>query len=391
MTQSALHSISSPSSLTASFSQLKRKKKKRLHVHGVDRVSLANFAEFLSQNISSLSDQIAKGSYKPNDLRAFLIPKSDGVSYRVIGIPSTADRVLQLSLLGFLDNSPFKFNSKNNYGFVKQGGVKKALEKAQVLRAKNSWAVKIDIEAFFDTIPRNLLKEKIRKRIRYRSLHDLMCNYVDCELKFDARDSQHEAKISITEGQGVRQGMPLSPFFANLFLDDFDVALESKGLKFIRYADDIICFGRDEYAVQAIPAIVSEELSSIGLSLKESKTKYASGSEPIEFLGLDSVLVNGNYTTIVSEEKIDAMISEIMQYSDYEYCKDRILRLPSVYRRLQGMVDGYHGFFESCANADQAAMQLDHAAQECVRKLLGSVLEVDVAGLSNQKITFLGL
>jgi retron-type reverse transcriptase len=34
--------------------------------------------------------------------------------------------------------------------------------------------------------------------------------------------------------------MPLSPFFANLFLESFDNEIKATGLKAVRYADDLI-------------------------------------------------------------------------------------------------------------------------------------------------------
>ena len=38
--------------------------------------------------------------------------------------------------------------------------------------------------------------------------------------------------------EGTPQGGPLSPLLSNLLLDDLDSELESRGLRFARYADD---------------------------------------------------------------------------------------------------------------------------------------------------------
>lgn len=46
--------------------------------------------------------------------------------------------------------------------------------------------------------------------------------------------------------QGVRQGMPLSPLFANFYLCDFDDLIKKAGLNCIRYADDLIFFSDSE-------------------------------------------------------------------------------------------------------------------------------------------------
>ncbi|MBL3529226.1 MAG: hypothetical protein JMN27_04875 [gamma proteobacterium endosymbiont of Lamellibrachia anaximandri] len=40
--------------------------------------------------------------------------------------------------------------------------------------------------------------------------------------------------------EGVPQGGPLSPLLANVVLDDLDKLLESRSLRFARYADDCV-------------------------------------------------------------------------------------------------------------------------------------------------------
>ncbi len=39
---------------------------------------------------------------------------------------------------------------------------------------------------------------------------------------------------------GTPQGGPLSPLLANILLDDLDKELERRGLRFVRYADDLV-------------------------------------------------------------------------------------------------------------------------------------------------------
>ena len=60
--------------------------------------------------------------------------------------------------------------------------------------------------------------------------------------------------------EGVPQGGPLSPVLSNVYLDKFDKELESRGLRFVRYADDCNNFVRSEMAADRVIASVSSWL-----------------------------------------------------------------------------------------------------------------------------------
>jgi retron-type reverse transcriptase len=44
--------------------------------------------------------------------------------------------------------------------------------------------------------------------------------------------------VAVATEEGTPQGDPLSPLLANILLDDLDKELESRGHRFVRYADD---------------------------------------------------------------------------------------------------------------------------------------------------------
>ena len=51
---------------------------------------------------------------------------------------------------------------------------------------------------------------------------------------------------------GVPQGGPLSPILSNIYLDKFDKELESRGLHFVRYADDCNIFVRTDVSAERV-------------------------------------------------------------------------------------------------------------------------------------------
>ena len=74
--------------------------------------------------------------------------------------------------------------------------------------------------------------------------------------------------------EGVPQGGPLSPVLSNVYLDKFDKELESRGLRFVRYADDCNIFVRSEMAADRVIASVSSWLErKLRLKVNASKSK----------------------------------------------------------------------------------------------------------------------
>jgi group II intron reverse transcriptase/maturase len=71
---------------------------------------------------------------------------------------------------------------------------------------------------------------------------------------------------------GVPQGGPLSPELSNIYLDQFDKELESRGLRFVRYADDCNIFVKSEMAAERVMKSVTSWLER-KLFLKVSATK----------------------------------------------------------------------------------------------------------------------
>ena len=71
---------------------------------------------------------------------------------------------------------------------------------------------------------------------------------------------------------GVPQGGCISPILSNIYLDKLDKELESRGLRFVRYADDFDIFVKSEMAADRVMASVASWLER-KLRLKVSPTK----------------------------------------------------------------------------------------------------------------------
>ena len=85
--------------------------------------------------------------------------------------------------------------------------------------------------------------------------------------------------------QGVPQGGPLSPLLANIALDPLDKELESRGLKFARYADDFIVTVKSKKAAERVMASLIRFIEGrLQLEVNRAKSR-AAPLKSCEFLG----------------------------------------------------------------------------------------------------------
>jgi len=76
--------------------------------------------------------------------------------------------------------------------------------------------------------------------------------------------------------QGTPQGGPLSPLLSNILLDDLDKELERRGLRFARYADDLIILVRTQRAGERVKESITRYLTEVlRLSVNEQKSRVA--------------------------------------------------------------------------------------------------------------------
>ena len=66
---------------------------------GIDEQSIAALEADLKDNLYKLWNRMSSGSYFPPPVRAVPIPKRDGAGERILGVPTVADRIAQLSWL----------------------------------------------------------------------------------------------------------------------------------------------------------------------------------------------------------------------------------------------------------------------------------------------------
>jgi RNA-directed DNA polymerase len=364
---------------------------------GVDEESLADFDRKPTAGCRDLMTSMrSQRGYQFSMLRAVPIPKEHG-KYRIICIPTVRDRIVQRAVNAYLAKGDrCKLANEVSYGFIPNRSVEKAVKRAAELRRDKKWVYKTDITTFFDSVRRDLLRGSILRHVKDRSLHPILIAASQCEIEEPNRSTAKKIDAAgIKKGHGVRQGMPLSPFFANLLLKNFDSAIQLAGIPMVRYADDLICVSESEAQCHAIHAIVGQALAKEGLTVPpigpDSKSRIYGPDHPADFLGLQLRPQNGEYVLEVPAAQTGKIQQRIVGIADLGSPQNKGITLPSFYRRLDGLIAGYLGAYEFAHNASHFEVALSSARREAVAKLFKRTLNLDVNLLSHEQRQFLGI
>lgn len=325
--RNALQRVFSSADLNAAW-QLERQRLKSSS-YGIDRIGGKQFDAERAWRIPSIKERRLTPRFSPHPLLAIAKPKDSG-GHRIICVPTIEDRLIQFSLLRLI-RDPLKSRGLLNtisYGLVAHSGrtVQDARARAAVLRQDSPWIYKTDIQKFFDRIPRDRLRSEIKRIIPFPTLHETLIAFSEVEIGDGfAPDWQSIVNhAGIREGIGVRQGMPLSPYFAGILLRDLDRAIEKLKLPVIRYVDDIVGFFSSREECLGFDSLLREKLGKLSLSLgaigeENSKSIIYKPDEPASFVGMEMRFRDdGRCQLFVSEKTMQGVESRIAQMAQID-------------------------------------------------------------------------
>lgn len=393
---SALDSIASKSALSAAWTDVVRRKRHSPSFSriGLNGESLYSFERYLERNIADVSSRLRSKSFGFSELEPTFVPKNS-TEYRLISIPTVADRVVQRAILNFLRPRNGWMANGISYGFVPDLSVEDAITKALQLRDRKSWVFKTDITRFFDRIDRGLLTERLQRRIRHRSLLPLIDAAMNCEINAPTPDVKSRLKkAGIRRGVGVRQGMPMSPYFANVMLEPFDKKCVNYAFDAIRYADDIAFFCSSERQARDAEEFCRAELSELGLSIPaleaQGKTRIYPPSEAAEFLGLEMAAGSDGYQMRVSAAQMTKIKERIHAYGNIAELRRRRLNITRFGNALEAAVQAYAAAYENCSNLHDLTQHLAACKANAIKKAM-LALGVNISNLGKDARWFLGV
>lgn len=234
---------------------------------GVDGRSIAETKEYLRMQWPRTRAALLDGSYRPSPVRRVAIPKPGG-GERELGIPTVVDRLIQQALLQVLQPRIDPTFSQHSYGFRPGRRAHDAILQAQAhIEAGYRIVVDVDLEKFFDRVNHDVLMDRLSKRIDDKAVLCLIRRYLEAGMM---------AQGVVTERhEGTPQGGPLSPLLANVLLDEVDRALERRGHRFVRYADDCNVYVRSRAAGERVLSGLRHLYGRLRLRINETKSAVA--------------------------------------------------------------------------------------------------------------------
>lgn len=296
-----LEQIVSISNLNEAFKRVKANKGS----HGIDGMTVDELLQYLKENGETLRQSILDGKYRPNPVRRVEIPKENGKK-RNLGIPTVVDRVVQQAIAQVLTPIYEKQFSENSFGFRPKRSAHGAIRKSQSnIQEGYKYVVDMDLEKYFDTVNQSKLVEVLSRTIKDGRVISLIHTFLKAGVI--VRHKFEETEV------GVPQGGNLSPILSNIMLNELDKELESRGHKFVRYADDLLIFCKSrKSAERTLENILPFIERKLFLRVNREKT-VVDEARRVKFLGFSFYQHKGETKVRIHPKSIAKMKAKIKE------------------------------------------------------------------------------
>ena len=323
---------------------------------GVDGMTVEEMLPYLKEHREELLEALRSERYKPKAVRRVEIPKPDG-GKRMLGVPTVIDRMIQQAIVQILQPMYEPLFSENSYGFRPKRSAQQAMKQAlEYYNEGYTQVVDLDLAKYFDTVNHEILIGMLREQVKDERVIRLIRKYLKSGVMINGL-------ISPTT-EGTPQGGNLSPLLSNIYLTAFDRMLESRGHKFVRYADDCNIYVKSRRAAERVMANCTKFLEG-KLKLKVNRKKSQVGSPlRLKFLGF-SMYKTGKKAGIRPHGKsIKRFKDKIRELTSRKQARSVELIL----KRLKRFTVGWLGYY-SIADMESRIKSLNEWIRRRIRQI----------------------
>ena len=192
------------------------------------------------------------------------------------------------------------------------------------------YVVDMDLSKCFDRLDHEIILAGVNRKISDGSVLKLIKQFLTAGVMKDG--SWEETDI------GSPQGGVISPLLTNIYLDRFDQAMKEKGIRIVRYADDILIFARtykQARQYQEIATTILEE--ELKLVVNQDKTHLTSVYQGVSYLGF---VIRPKYVSI-HPKKVRSFKERIKQLTP----RNHGMNLKRMIKRLNPLLRGWANYF----------------------------------------------
>jgi len=310
---------------------------------GIDGETVSDYNVNLEANLNLLHKQLKTNTYEPNPVRRVEIEKPDG-GKRELGIPTVKDRVVQQSVVNIIEPYFEKTFHPSSYGYRPKRSQHQAVAKAEVFMNKHNlkYVVDMDLSKCFDTLNHDLIIKSVSEIISDGSVLKLIRKFLESGVMKDGDFIETEI--------GSPQGGVISPLLSNIYLNQFDQKMMERGIRIVRYADDILIFAKDKKTAGNYKVLATKLLEDeLKLKVNEEKTTLTSAFEGVSFLGF----VIGTEWVIVHPKRIQRFKDKIRKITK----RNAGRKLEEVIKELNPVLRGWINYYR-VANMKKLARSL---------------------------------
>lgn len=320
------------------------------------------FENHLTDNLIILRDRINSGAWSPSRPICMTAIKP---KIREIHAPDFADRVVHHLLVPYLEpywESKFIYDSyANRVGKGTLAAVQRVYSFSRQVESGDGdgWYLQLDVKNFFNSIPRGLLWQIVKKGmldagvdpIIQKAVHTLLRQHPLANgVRYQSSPAElalvpaHKRLANSRPGCGIPIGNLTSQFFANVLLNKLDQFVKHvlRVPRYARYVDDFVLIHKDRVRLeqwrQQIEDFLRDELQ---LELKADQ-KLRPLKEGIDFLGY---IIYPNHMR-VRQRVISHAREKLWMWEQMHVTKSQIRATPEHFRQIKSVWSSYRGHFE---------------------------------------------